>query len=259
MDNNSSFHQHILGLKPKQATKPSTFWVAILKAGVKLSSNNTEEDFLWIKCHGEIRASVIRNQYQMKNPSDGKIKLKLGTSFAGDETMRELDHFVDQLVVFEAVKASDASSHLVRGRSPLQPTNNQLTSAPPLHQISPPLSNTGNQTPKAKFSYPAPKFPNLLPKSEAKSEDRDENLHPQTGLHFPAYSPHPAPTIMPPASQVPKAEPISSTGATFTRPDWATSNGFNIYASETREKMRNKWSLLSNGKLDLGSSHALVA
>ena len=48
-----SLHDNAVRVKPKvQNVKPSTFWVAILKAEKAPTGNNTEEDFLWIKSPG---------------------------------------------------------------------------------------------------------------------------------------------------------------------------------------------------------------
>lgn len=236
-DNARSFHQRVFSLRPKQTTKLTTFWVAVLKSSVKLSSNITEEDFLWIKCHGEIKASVIRSQYEQKNPSDGKIKLKLGTLVGDDDTMRALDHYKDQLVVFEVVKASDASSsHLTRGRSPLRPTINQLRAPPPDHHTGPALKDHSSQISGVKFK-------NMFPKVEG--HDENQNLLP--GMQ-PLAAPQSAPAAISPASMFPKAEPFSPSSIVTPRPDWATSNGFSFYETKTREKMTLKWSHLNDGK-----------
>lgn len=240
MDDARSFHQRVYDLRPKQTTKPTTFWVAVLKAAVKPSNHNTEEDFLWIKCHGEIKASVIRAQYEQKNPADGKIKLKLGNLVAGDETMRTLDLFKDQLVIFEVVKASEASPQLPRGRSPLRPTTTQMKSPPPDRHDSPGLQDRESK-------IPGPMFQSIAPKSEG----QDENLNPYASFQPSPFSEQSAPASMAAASVFPKAEPFAPSSVLTPRPDWATSKGFNYYEAKTREKMIAKWSHLNSGKKDL--------
>ena len=48
-----SLHDNAVRVKPKgQNVKPSTFWVAVLKADKAPTGNNSEEDFLWIKSPG---------------------------------------------------------------------------------------------------------------------------------------------------------------------------------------------------------------
>lgn len=141
MYNSRDYHRHVFSLRPKQTTKPTTFWVAVLKLAVKPSINNVEEDFLWIKCHGEIKSSVIRAQYEQKNPIDGTVFLKLGNLIVGHETMKSLDHFKDQLVVFEVFKPSDEPPQPIRGRSPLRPMNTQIKSPPPKPNTTPILKD----------------------------------------------------------------------------------------------------------------------
>jgi hypothetical protein len=322
----------VQSLKPKQPTKPSTFWVAVLKADIKRSSSGpsdttSEEDFLWIKCHGEIKAGVIRHQYEMKNPADsgeGKIKLRLasGNVVMDNETMRELDYFNDQLVVFEVVKGSDTSSpttsspskasdsvssapggggggaavtsasHASRIRSPLKPTTNHqiaaaLSPPPPLL----PSSSSSTSTPRnitpddrdrvdgsAKKDAAKMLGAKLLsmgkgPKPpRVKAEDnglQDENRNPLTGVRssagpIPGHPPRRASNIVSPAAApapvpiVPKPEPVPPTAPTAAtaagmvvskRPDWATSNGFNLYAAQFRDKLANKISRNSPGNL----------
>lgn len=246
--NARSFHQRVFSLRPKQTTKPTTFWVAVLKAAVKPSNENTEEDFLWIKCHGEIKASVIRAQYEQKNPSDGKIKLKLGAFIAGDQTMRSLDLFKDQLVVFEVVKVSETDSHLPRGRSPLQPTTTQLRATPPDYQINSALKDHKGTTPGAALESRTPQ-----------SEGHDENLNPEPSFQPSAIRPKPANTTPSIASIFPKAERFAPSSVVTPRPDWATSKGYSFYEAQTREKMITKWSHLNSGRMNLKYFFALVA
>lgn len=256
---NRAFHQRVLGLKPKQVTKPSTFWVAVLKADSKVSGSNTEEDFLWIKCHGGIKAGVIRDQYELKNPADGKITLKLGPTVPTDETMRELDHFKDQLIVFEVVKAAEPPSHTMQVRSPLQPTINQMAPAPSSNRNSPSLQSNYGENLRAK----------LLRKS-SKTYGQDENRNPQPGFQsttmprnrsssaMPLASLAPnAEPFSPPPSVIPKAEPFSPPGETSNRPDWAMSNGFNYYVALNGEKMEQRMSHVDKGELLLESSHSV--
>lgn len=238
MDNARAFHQRVFSLRPKQSTKPTTFWVAILKAAAKISSNVTEEDFLWIKCHGEIKASVIRAQYEQKNPSDGKIKLKLATLVTDNETMRSLDHFKDQLVVFEVVKTSESpSSQLTRGRSPLRPTINQIKS-PPLD----PGINPGQKDHKVSRTLFSGRIPSV--------NGQDENYNPHPGLQPQPLSSQPTPAAVSSTSMIPKPEPVSPSHVVNVRPDWATSKGFSFYEAQTREKTKTKWSHLNSGKFD---------
>ena len=253
-----TLREHFLKLRPDQPIKPSNFWVAVLKAGLKLSSSNAEEDFLWIKCPGKTKVGIIRDQYQLKNPSDGKVELKIGTPLADDEIIRALDQFKDQLIVFEAVKASDSSSHTSHSRSPLRPLdNNQLRSLLPANHISPSVKNEAET-------------PNIA----AKVDSQDQKCEPQTGRPVPAILPHPAPALMPltPSTArviayVPKdgtSTGGSPTGGTPTsgtptsgiptagmsiRPDWATSNGFSFYVTQNRAKLERKMDHLSSGIL----------
>ena len=124
--NHSSFHATAFALKPNQPSKPSTFWVAVLHAHLEPTANLKENDFLWIKCHGGIRAGVILDQYRAKNKIYGNVKLKLGNKLLDNESMRELNEFKDQLIAFEAVKESELSSILSNDRPLLQPTNRQV-------------------------------------------------------------------------------------------------------------------------------------
>ena len=237
MDNARSFHQRVFALRPTLTIKPTTFWVAVLRAAVKVSSNVTEDDFLWIKCHGEIKASVIRAQYEQKNPSDGKIMLKLGTLLSGDETMRSLDHFKDQLVVLEVVKASEPSLQSIRGRSPLRPTTAQLKSPPPHVQTNPTLKNQSNTISGTTFSSGIPKI-----------AGQDENHNPQPALQPAALSSPPDPAVVSPASVIPNLGLSTVSPVVVMRPDWATSKGFSLYEEKTTEKMAAKWSHLNCGK-----------
>jgi hypothetical protein len=48
-----SLHEKAKAVKPDQPTKPSSYWVAVLKADKRPTDLNLAEvDFLWVKCHG---------------------------------------------------------------------------------------------------------------------------------------------------------------------------------------------------------------
>lgn len=126
----SLFHRTAFTLKPNQPSKPSTYWVAVLIATLKPSANLKEEDFLWVKCHGGIKVGTILDQYRVKHKDHGSVKLILGNKLLSEESMRQLDEFNDQLLVFEAVKVSELSLRMPNARLPLQPTNRQVKVEP---------------------------------------------------------------------------------------------------------------------------------
>lgn len=206
---NSSFHASVFALKPNQPSKPSTYWVAVLRADLKPSTNLKEEDFLWIKCNGSIKVGTVLDQYRVKNKGQGKVKLKLGNKLPGEASMRELDEFNDQLLAFEAVKVSELPSRMSNDRLPLQPTNRQVKS-----EI---VNNSSIH----------------LMKKEA------SNCQPTT-----AYVTEPAkPTST--LSPIPNVKILAN--ETSDRPDWALSNGFRLYDVESRSKLWANRPHLSEG------------
>lgn len=162
-----AFHQTVLALKPSQPTKPSTLWVAVLNANIEPSQNAKEEDFLWVKCHGRIKVSTILAQYHLKHKEQGKVALKLGHRMAGEEIMmKDLTQYNDQLIVFEAVKIAEVFSRMSNIRSPLQPTNNQLTIKPDPGALHSESKGTNYDEPSESMALGRKK----------KSDDQKENL-----------------------------------------------------------------------------------
>lgn len=262
-----SFHTTVLAVKPTQHVKPSTYWVAVLKSDIKPSDKVKEEDFLWIKCNGSITAKVICSQYCNKFPQEGKISLKYGQKIPSDDTsMRQLDEQGDRLVALEAVKISDLPSRIAGERLPLTPTTTQVFVKPGSDNLSEKSKDTLHGGP--------PKPALLKPDPDA----QDENLVPNAG-HPPPHVPPPqpsaavAPTTLPwqvpgappPASSIgdqpkspvfrdtssmpPVAPPQTHMSSTPDLPDWATSNGFLLYADELRPKIKARHPELTDGKL----------
>lgn len=287
MDNHS-LHQHVFGLRPKQDIKPSTFWVAVLKAGVELSRETTEEDFLWLKCPGSTKIRTIREQYEKKYPTIRAIKLNIQTTIDDHVLIRELNHSNDQLVVLEVIEATGPSPHVVNGRSPLRSMNNQLRSPPPSNQSqepeakfpnmasnintpdenrdlktnfqssalppyhTPAINSTVSQDSKPESAYAKKKNSQFVkanfPNPNTNINVQDEQRGPQTGCQSAAPLSHLAPASMPPDPSAPKVESSSPAAATVIRPDWATSNGFNYYLAQIQDKTGRKMIGLDSGK-----------
>ena len=152
----STFHQAAFDAKPKNhASKPSTFWVAVLRANLTPSNIHREEDFLWIKCHSGIKVKIIRTQYLNKYRDDGDIVLKLDSQTPADESMRNLDFYHDQLIAFEAVKVSEIPARIPVQRQPLGQSINQL-GKPEVPQEHPHVSHVEDKYPSRRFGSSSP-------------------------------------------------------------------------------------------------------
>ena len=258
----ASFHNCVLAVRPRQQVKPTTYWVAVLKSHIQPSIDHKEEDFLWIKCHGNITVKIIYDQYTSKYPGDGKINMKYGNQLPRDTClMRELDDFGDHLIAFEAVKPSETSTRMAGDRLPLQLTNDQVFVKSDPDTLN--LKNAG--------------LLRLEPPEQTKAiphHTQDENTKPKVEPGSPAVSQHsffmgprqppsqpkaPAPP-RPPSKLSCRSPKISESSnpiaaprnveatSTSTRPDWAISNGFLIYADQWREKTRKIKPHLDDGK-----------
>lgn len=207
---NSSFHACVFALKPNQPAKPSTYWVAVLKADLKPSTNLREEDFLWIKCNGGIKVGTVLDQYRVKNKGHGKVKLKLGNKLPGEESMRELDEFNDQLLAFEAVKISELPSRISNDRLPLQPTNRQVKSE---------VVNSPTATIKK-----------------------------ETGNYQPITT-HLTHTAVRTSTPTSISTPTTLAAETSSRPNWTLSNGFLQFDIEKRMKLKDNLSHQTEGSI----------
>lgn len=278
----SSFHDIVFSLRPRnQKTKSTTYWVAVLKPVVQPAiSVYREEDFLWIKCHENISVKTIYEQYVAKHPKDGEIKLRMGGKIPSDTTtMRDLDEFNDHLIVFEPFKDSDPSVQTSVERVPLQPIkhqvtvksdpdelNSQIPSSIPQHQIPTPAPQDENIRPTPINSHqtlPAA-APQLYPYQPATCQP----AHKTPYLELPyALPPAPCPTAAHLTPKIPLASidfipavadasslvapPDSSQHVTSATPEWAISQGFEVFADKYQEKYRLRDSSLDASKLPL--------
>lgn len=259
----TSFYDRVLAVRPKQDVKPSTFWVAVLKSDIKPSDNFKELDFLWIKCHGGITAKVICAQYSNKYPQEGKITLKYGPKVLPDgSTMRQLDERGERMVPLEAIKISDLPSRMIAERLPLTPTTAQLSAK----------ASSDDLPEKVKSEDALRESPGST-LSKAQPYAQDENVKAEAVYQTPYSPPHrpaaavavttpPRPSVAPhhppgdwseDQSQTPDfCDPSPQAPQTFSTsnlPDWATSNGFVLYAMECRPKFQARHPGLNDGKL----------
>ncbi|KAL8709618.1 MAG: hypothetical protein Q9220_005710 [cf. Caloplaca sp. 1 TL-2023] len=120
-----SFHERTSAARPEMMIKPKNYLIAVLKTGVKPEEAKTNDQYLWIKCHGKIKLDVVRQKYLEKNETSGNIVLRhQKTVLENDDiTMSELDVYGDHLVVLEAITESDFPSRKNFGREPLHATS----------------------------------------------------------------------------------------------------------------------------------------
>lgn len=265
----TSLHSSAFAVKPNQDLKSSNYWVAILKSTIQPTTNLKEENFLWIKSPGGICVKVICTQYSKKYPQEDKIHLKHGQKVPSDDTsIRQLDEHGDRLVVFEAVKTSDLPSRMAGERLPLTPKRTQVSVRAGSEDHS-----TKAKSEEALCGGPAKP---ILPKGESRAQD--ENTIPDASYQSSYISPRRTSVPLAPATasrlQVPgpRHPPVNSTGnqpkgpvpcdpSPITQPvttpddwatdvpDWATSNGFILYAEEYRPKFQARHPELNDGKL----------
>ena len=268
----ASFHSSAFAVKPSQPVKQSTYWVAVLKSDIHPSNNHKEEDFLWIKAPGGISLKVISAQYSAKHPQDGKINLKHGQKVPSEDTsIRQLDEHGDRLIAFEAVKISDLPSRMAGERMPLTPKSIQVSVR----------ADSDDRFVKAKSEDALGGVPPkpILPKTESHAQDENTIFDPRYQSPYivaprasAAAAPAPASRLQPPW---PRFSPVSSTGSqpkvsvprdpspktgsatplgpshtssTPDVPDWATSNGFILYAKEMRPKFQARHPEFNDGK-----------
>lgn len=207
---------------------------------------------------------VICTHYSKKYPQEDKIHLKHGQKVPSDDTsIRKLDQHGDRLVAFEAVKTSDLPSRMAGERLPLTPKCAQV------------FVRAGSEDHSAKVKSEdalrgGPPKP-ILPKGESRAQD--EHTIPDASYQSPYISPRRTSAPLAPATasrlQVPgpRHPPVNSTGnqpkspvpcdpspitqlvTTPDVPDWATSNGFILYAEEYRPKFQARHPELNDGKL----------
>lgn len=248
----SSFHDFVFSLRPKnQKTKPTTYWVAVLKSVTTITAVNEyrEEDFLWIKCHGNISVKTIHEQYTAKHPEEGEIKLKLGSKVPSDATViRDLDEFNDRLIVFEPMKGSDPSFRASVERVPLQMIQHQLTVKPDPDEPSskfPPIHNENVRPPHhspyrtqyLESSYTLPPTPRLMAAHLAQT--------------IPVTFINSKPAAADASSS--NALPTSSQYVTSATPEWAIPQGFEVFADQHQEKYRLRDPSLDASKLHLAN------
>lgn len=275
----SSFHDIVFSLRPKnQKTKSTTYWVAVLKPAVQPIYR--EEDFLWIKCHGSIFVKTIYEQYIAKHPEDGEIKLKMENKVPSDTTpMRDLDKFNDRLIVFEPFKGSDPSVQTSIERVPLEPIKHQVTVKPdpdelslqippgiPKHQITTPAPQDENirSTPISSHRPLPAVVSQLYPYQSATCQlahkmpysELSHALPPaprSTAAHLtpktPLASINSIPVVSDASSLV--APPKFSPYITSATPEWAISQGFEIFADRHQEKYEFRDPSLDASKLPL--------
>ncbi len=283
----STFHDTVHSLRPKnQKTKPTTYWVAVLKSNFEPSENHKEDDFLWIKCHGGINVKTIHDQYLAKHPDRGEVFLKLGTKVPGElHSMRDLDEFADHLLAFEAVETSHLPIGMVADRVPLQPSNHQLSG------VMADSAELGSKTKSPTFSPgKARGHPAQSPAFDENATPQNENIIPQGGFRSPSISsdqsslaiaaqatsyrtPYQMPALTPRNTSLGPKTPVGTNDTVPTRvvkdettpailnrfiapahSDWATTTGFDTFADIKREKYNMRKPQLDECKLGLKPS-----
>lgn len=248
----SSFHDFVFSLRPKnQKTKPTTYWVAVLKSVTTITVVNEyrEEDFLWIKCHGNISVKTIHEQYTAEHPEEGELKLKLGSKVPSDATLiRDLDEFNDRLIVFEPKKSSDHSFRASIKRVPLQLIQHQVTVKPDADEPSsksPPIQNE-NVRPEHHSPYRTPYLESsyTLPPTPCSTAAHLAQTIPVTRINS-------IPAAADASSSV--ALPISSQYVTSATPEWAIPQGFEVFADQHQEKYRLRDPSLDASRLQLAN------
>ncbi|KAL9124079.1 MAG: hypothetical protein Q9217_006557 [Psora testacea] len=142
-----SFHDRVVDLVPDYKREPSIILAGVLKEERSASGEFEGQDFLWIKCKANTSAERIHQQYEARRLGTGAWILRhegqpvdLGTKMAN------LNTHCDDVVAFEAVKASDTSRPfptevptISKTPTPLSPKNanaRMVLIPPPLAALS---------------------------------------------------------------------------------------------------------------------------
>ncbi|KAL8946392.1 MAG: hypothetical protein Q9222_007207 [Ikaeria aurantiellina] len=144
-----SFHERTSAARPEMTMKPKTYLIAVLKTGVTPAEATTDDQYLWIKCHGRIKVDVVRQKYLEKNDTGDNIVLRhQATVLENDDiTMSELDVYGDHLIVLEAITEQDLPFRKNFGREPLHAMS-QITNAINTNLYSP--INSSSRMPSVK-------------------------------------------------------------------------------------------------------------
>ena len=156
-------------------------------------------------------ADKILQQYKARNPTEDVV-LRSNGRIVGDDTMKMLDVYGDQIIAFEAVKKSDMDQPTATAmpRKPLHPSGRQISQT---RVLTPEPASSAAVKKENKSTYPGAKVHGHFrspSKAKPRMEDayphhaRDENI-PPTSTFSPLAQLASVATTMPALSSVPHA------------------------------------------------------
>ncbi|KAI9785143.1 MAG: hypothetical protein M1839_000781 [Geoglossum umbratile] len=118
-----AFREKAKALKPDHGSKPSTFWVGVLRQDKTHETLGEQADLVWMKCHKKITIDTIYKSYISRCQDEGITIIGNFGPVSGSATMAELNDHGDNLIILRAVQSSPT-------RLPLHPTNKQIALKP---------------------------------------------------------------------------------------------------------------------------------